>query len=345
MNVAVVGTGTMGREHLEAWSRIDDAYITGVIGRDKERTQALADQYHTAAYTDLNTLLAEAEAEAEVEMVDICLPTDLHLEYVRLAAQAGKAVICEKPLGRDIDEAQAIIDVCREHGVPLYVGHVVRFFPEYENARRQVQEGQIGQPGVVRLSRGGPFPQGRGDWYADEQKSGGVILDMAIHDLDWLRWTFGEVKRVMAKRVNRKDEQGKTVLEYALLTLRMADGTIAHVEASWAQTAFKAAFEIAGDQGMLVYDSDDSQPLHVQLRQSETAAGGVAVPESVGINPYQRQLEHFKDCLLHRAEPLVSADDAWQAVRIARAALESIEKGQPITLQKGATDRIGGGGQ
>lgn len=321
----------MGKVHADAWSRISLAELVGMSALDREKTEAVAVEYAAKPYHHVEDLLKQPH----IDVIDICLPTYLHKEYVTRAAEAGKHIICEKPLGLNVQEAQEMIDVCEKNGVQLYVAQVVRFFPEYASAREQVKKGSIGKPGVVRLTRGGPFPRAWENWYADEGKSGGLILDMIIHDFDWLRWTFGEVRRVMARRVARLD--GSDRLEYALVTLRMQDGTIAHVEGTWAHASFRTSFEIAGDKGMIVHDSRESAPLAVNIRASAgvSTARGVAVPESpLHKGPYERELEHFADCILAGKEPIVTAYDALKAVEISEAVLKSATSGQPVELVK-----------
>ncbi|GGE26850.1 dehydrogenase [Pullulanibacillus camelliae] len=332
---AVLGLGTMGRVHAEAWSHIEDAELVGVVDLDREKAQTVASQYNLQAFSDFSTLIEQSD----VEVVDICLPTYLHKEYVAAAAKAGKHVICEKPLGLNVQEAHEMINLCEAQGVKLFVAQVVRFFPEYVQATEQVRRGKIGNAGVVRLTRGGSFPHGWNNWYADEDKSGRLILDSMIHDFDWLRWTFGDVQRVMTRQASYSD--GKKDLDYALVTLRMLDGTIAHVEGTWAHTGFHTSYEITGDKGMLSYDSQEGVPLTMQLhsgdRQSEQS--GVPVPESpLTESPYLRELKHFTDCIRTGNPPIVTADDALKAVEIAQAALASAASGKPVELSK-----MGGG--
>lgn len=329
INVAVVGTGTMGREHLKAWSAVSDAKIAGVIGRDNTRLGEISETFRTSSASGLSDLFDKTE----VDVVDVCLPTHLHLDYIRQAARAKKHVICEKPLGLSVEECETAINICRENGVQLHVGHVLRFSPEYVSAHDHVENGSIGNPGVIRLRRASKYPFGRKDWYADEEKSGGIFFDLGIHDFDWLRWTFGEVERVMAKRVTAHRTSGEP-LEYALVTLKMEGGAIAHVELSWAETAFEDFFELAGDKGMMTHNSSESSPVHLQLAEvSDDDTAGVAVPESIlGKNPYQLELEHFANCISGSDSPIMSANDAPKAVEIAQAAIESAKTGEPVQL-------------
>ncbi|MBO1514851.1 Gfo/Idh/MocA family protein [Metabacillus bambusae] len=328
MKIGVVGTGTMGKLHLNAWSNMKAVTISGILGRDKRLVDQLAEKYKSNTYMEYEELL-----KTDIDVIDICLPTYLHKEFVSKAAQHGKHIICEKPLALNLDECREILEICHTWGVQLFVGHTLRFSPEYKHAHDQVKRGVIGEPGVVRLSRGGPYPLGRDSWYQDEGKSGGVILDLGIHEFDWVRWTFGEVERVMAKQVKRKGENGNSI-EYALVTLRMLSGTIAHMELSWAKETFESSFEIAGNKGMLTHSDRESYPITLKIKnEEEQNNGGVALPKSIGTkSPLQLQLEHFTKCLENAEKPIISAEDAMKAVEIAVAAIESVKSGQPVSL-------------
>ncbi|WP_052737718.1 Gfo/Idh/MocA family protein [Bacillus sp. SA1-12] len=328
MKIGVVGTGTMGKLHLEAWSKMKAVKINGIAGRNHEVVEQLSETYKTKGFTDYEDLL-----KSDVEVIDICLPTYLHSEFIRKAAKSGKHIICEKPLALDGKECKELYDFCTAHNVQLLVGHTLRFYPEYIHAREQVKNGAIGNPGVVRLSRGGPYPKGIDAWYKDEAKSGGVMLDLGIHDFDWLRWTFGEVERVMAKQIKRESEDG-TPIEHAFVTLRMQSGTIAHLELSWAKKSFESSFEITGDKGMLAHHDRESNPIKLNITVPSNEIGnGVIVPERIGnISPLEQQLEHFRKCLVAEEKMLVSAEDVIHAVEVAKAAIESAKSGQPVTL-------------
>jgi predicted dehydrogenase len=328
VKIGVIGTGTMGKLHLDAWSKINTVSIVAILGRDIEVVDQLSETYECKPFTDIEEFL-----NTDVDVIDICLPTHLHKEYVTKTAQKGKHIICEKPLALDLDECSEVLEICRKCNVQLFVGHTLRFFPEYKQAHDLIKRGAIGEPGVVRLSRGGPFPQGKASWYHDKAKSGGVILDLGIHDLDWVRWTFGEVERVMARQVSKMGQDGNPI-EYALVTLRMQSGTIANIELSWAKKAFESAYEIAGNKGMIAHNDQKSYPIKVELLNDEKQNGvKVAVPESIGTKtPLQQQLEHFTKCLENEENPLVTAEDAVKAVEIAIAAIESVKSGQPVSL-------------
>lgn len=325
--IVIVGAGTMGRTHAEAYAAIPDAKLVAVCDSRPESAQALAALYRAEPCESL----VEALDRFEVDAVDICTPTASHLECIKTAAAAGKHVCCEKPLARNIAHAGEAIRVCREAGVTLFVAHVLRWFPEFRKLRDLVVSGAIGEPVVARTTRAAPFPRGTGDWFADVKQSGGVVLDMVIHDFDWLRWLFGDVSRVYARGLYAS---GLPLTDYALITLRFQSGVVAHVEASWAlPSGFLAAAEVAGTDGLLSFSSDRSAPLVIQRRAVEGEPPGVAVPESpTSKSPYCAELEHFISCLETGKPPDVTPEDALEAVRIGEAALRSIATGEPVKL-------------
>ncbi|MDR0140110.1 Gfo/Idh/MocA family oxidoreductase [Metabacillus idriensis] len=325
--VAVVGTGTMGTLHLEAWKKVSRCEVVAVIGRTEQNLIQMTEQFDVKGFKDLPRALEQIS----IDIVDVCVPTHLHEEVIEIAAQAGKAIICEKPLAADTKTAKRIVDLCVKYDAPLYVGHVLRFSPDYKAARQQVLNGAIGNHGVMRLSRVGPYPKGRDDWYRDESKSGGVLLDLGIHDFDWLHWTFGDVERVMAKRIKREN------LEYALVTLRFVSGAIAHLTLSWGITKFSTSFELAGSEGMITYKSSEREPVEVELfNEIDSKQERVAVPSYlVERTPLENQLQHFADCLENKKSAVVTAADAVKAIELVEAALESVKIGQPILLKKG----------
>ncbi len=326
-HVLILGAGTMGKVHAAAYAEMDDVQVVGIVDSDYERAAKVASPLGAPVFASVDEALSTLDY---LNIVDICLPTFMHKEMVFRFAEIGIDIICEKPIARTLEDARGIIDFCREKNVKLFVAHVVRFFPEYKLAKKRIEEGAIGKPAVARTFRGGIFPTGWNDWYADFNYSGGLILDMIIHDFDYLRWMFGEVERVYAKSL-----LGRNLLrlDYALVTLRFKSGVIAHVEGSWAHEGFTTRYEIAGQKGIIDYDSAQETPLVMKSKKDGKGTGGVAVPESpMKKNPYYLELEHFLSCIERDEEPKVTAEDAYKAVEIAVAALESTQFGKPVAL-------------
>ncbi len=328
MKIAVVGIGKLGQRHLARWSQLADVEIVGIVGRDQEKLQQVSEAYGVATFTSVVELLAHTDVEA----IDICTPTDTHFDFVSQIAQAGKHIICAKPLALTAVEAEEMIAICAQQKVQLLVSHTLRFFPEYVDAAKQVKDGAIGRPGVIRMSRGVPYPSQDRAWYTEEARSGGLFLDLGIHEFEWIQSTFGDVQRVQAKQVKHTDSDGRT-LEYGLVMLRLTDGTVVNVELSWAETKFRSSFELTGNKGMITYNHDDSNPV---VLDSHSNGPSAVVPASMlRRDPFTRQLEHFVDCLTGKCQPIVSPADALAAIRIAEAAQQSAAEGQPVTLTEG----------
>ncbi|WP_028547963.1 Gfo/Idh/MocA family protein [Paenibacillus sp. UNC451MF] len=322
IRIGLVGAGTMGNTHNRAYRQVNGASITAVCDIDEEKAGRIAQGWDVPVYASLEEMLASGKVDA----VDICLPTDLHRQAVELAASYGKHVFCEKPISTTEDDARAMIEACRQAGVTLMVGHVVRFFPEYRAARQQLLSGKLGKPGVVRTIRSGAFPVWM-PWYSDYSRSGGPLLDLAIHDFDFLRWCFGPVRRVFSRQTTAER------LDHTLTLVRFESGVMAHVEASWAYppgSPFQTAIEIAGTKGLVQFDKEKSY--------SVVKFGGTkeqtAVPDSpLEKSPYALELEHFVECIVNRTEPLTSGEEALSSLRIGLAAMESVRTQQSIEME------------
>jgi len=325
--IGMVGAGGMGTNHASCYARMPDAKVVAVMDIRPEAARKLAEAHGAEAYTDLGEMLATAELDA----VDVCTPTPWHSECVVAAAKAGKHVVSEKPMARTIEQCRQAIAAVEEAGVRYMVAHVLRYFPEFRRAKELIEAGAVGKPAIVRTSRGGSYPRAWEDWFAKVEWSGGVILDLIIHDFDWLIWCFGDADRVFAKSIMF---DGHDHLDYALVTIRFKSGVIAHVEGSWANPrGFMVKVEVAGDGGLLELDETMGAPLVVARSAAEAAHVGVPVPESpTHLSPYFLELEHFIQCLESGTEPEITPREAMRAVEVAVAAIESVRTGRPIEL-------------
>ncbi|HET6454837.1 MAG TPA: Gfo/Idh/MocA family oxidoreductase [Armatimonadota bacterium] len=332
--VAIVGAGHMAKVHAAAYANMLNAEPVAIMDIREDAANELATAHDAQAFTCQPRSLGDFEEmlkTAKPTVVDVCVPTPWHKEYVVKAAEAGKHVVTEKPMARTLDDCKAMIDATKSAGVTFMVAHVLRYFPEFAAAKAQVDAGAVGSPAVVRTTRGGGFPHGWNDWYANFDWSGGVALDLIIHDFDWLRWCFGDAERVFAKGLVDRELKH---LDYALVTIRFKSGVIAHVEGTWAMPAgFAVKFEVAGDKGLLDFVNKNAVPLMIARKESDKVAAGVAIPESpTAQNPYFLELEHFIDCVETGNKPSITPEDGLRAVEISLAALESIRTGKPITL-------------
>jgi predicted dehydrogenase len=328
MRIGIVGTGFMGQTHAAAWNHTPAA-IAGFLSKSATSSKAMTGQYGGQVYDTLEALLGD------VDVVDICSPTHLHHPMALEAAAASVHVVCEKPLARTLEQAQEMIAACDSAGVKLLVAHVVRFFPEYAQARARVAAGEIGRPAVVRLTRGSFQPKKAADnWFLDFEKSGGMMLDLMIHDLDYARWLAGDVDTVFAKKVS--SSHPATAVDYGLVILTHRSGTISHVEGSWAYPPplFRTRFEIAGDNGWIEFDLDKTGAVGLHLMQTKgDDIPDVPIPGSpLSEDPFTTQIKSFYQSLAEDAPIAVTGSEGLAALQIALAAIESAESGRPVQL-------------
>jgi predicted dehydrogenase len=327
MKIGIVGAGFMGTTHAAAWAETE-AQIAGFVAETADEARPLAELYRAKIYPDLAGLLDQ------VDVVDLCTPTHLHYPMVLQAAAAGKHIVCEKPLARSLAQAQEMLLACRSAGVRLLVAHVVRYFPEYALAKAAVEGGKIGKPGVIRLSRGSFRPKKPlGNWFLDEAKSGGILMDLMIHDFDYARWIAGEVESVFAKKVTSGQPQAG--IDYGLAILKHAGGALSHVAGAWAYPppTFRTHIEIAGEAGLIEFDSDDSAPIRNLIARPSGDSPDVGLPSSpVSESPYTTQIKDFYQALQSGAPTRVTAEDGLAAVQIAEAAILSAGTGLAVRL-------------
>lgn len=300
--------------------------IAACVDSSPAAAKRLAKKYRAKTAHNVTALLKDAAIDAVV----ISTPTPDHLIFIKAAAKAGKNIFCEKPLARSTPDCQEAIAATEKAGVKLFVGHVVRYFQEFEAIRAQITAGKIGKPGFVKTFRGGVFPGGKKSWFSDYKKSGGAVFDMLIHDFDWMRYTFGDVERIFCQSLLRSQP---IPMDYALVTLRMKSGVIAHAIGSWAHPdGFRVKAEVCGSKGMVQYDSAQTA-LEVAPRKHAASASKTIVPGSpVEISPYQLEWKDFISWTENNRKPKVSPRDALEAVRIAEAALKSAETGKAQPL-------------
>jgi predicted dehydrogenase len=326
VNIGVVGLGFMGVRHLSCFKQLGNVKIGGVADKVKGQREEISRKFSCKSYEDSYQLIAQGN----VDVIDICTPTYLHKELAIAAAEEGKNIICEKPIARTLEDAKEMAQVAEKNKVKFFVGHVVRFFPEYAKIRECIKAGEVGTPRVIRMFRGGASPVSGAKWYSDLEKSGGVLVDMLIHDFDWLRWTIGEVKSVYTQGLSL--EKGDKDL--ALVNVKFKSGVLAHVEGSWAHPPdfpFTTKVEVAGTKGLIWHDSSESVPL--KTFTEKTKEGRIKVPESpLARNPWYLELEHFINCIKKDEEPLLTVEDAIEALKISLAALKSLEKQKPVKV-------------
>ena len=322
MRIGIVGTGTMAEVHATAWHTIG-AKIAGCISSTPAQSEAFGQRHSIRSFAEYAQLLAN------VDIVDICTPTATHKSLVLAAAKAGKHVICEKPIALTVADAQAMIESCRD--VRFFVGMVLRFFPQYRAAKQLIAAGRIGKPGVLRLKRVSYVPKNPEAWYFNEALSGGMVVDLMIHDFDYARWLAGEVERVYAL----KTQADSGSAQYVQTILRLKSGAIALIEGGWTYPpgVFRTALDLSGTDGLIEWNSDQPSPLLTFFPPTTEEAASVGLPTSgLADDPFAAELRHAYQCIQDGAPFEVTAEDALEALRISLAVRKSLDSGQPVRL-------------
>jgi predicted dehydrogenase len=328
LKVALLGTGVMGSVHGNGYKNVCGAKVVAVCDLREEKGKAVASLHQANYYDNFDEMMRSEEIDA----VDICLPTYLHKEFALKAIEQGKHVFCEKPIALNIEDAEEMVAAARKKGVKFSVGHVVRFFPSYKQAAEVVKSGKIGQVKLIRTTRTGAFPSWNwNNWYSNYDLSGGPLLDLVIHDFDWIRYNFGEIERVYARSFNGTVERK----EHCMTTLRLKSGAIAHVEGSWAYpdgATFGTTLELIGTEGQLEFDSRKSSPIVKHIPNGLSTKIALESPLPSWQEPYTMEIQEFVNSIIEDREPLVTGEEAVSALRISLAAIEASKEAAPVVL-------------
>ncbi len=247
IRIGICGSGFMGTMHAICYGRMRGVRVAAVASKEPASGRALARTHQADFYGDAADLIARAD----VDVVDLCLPTYLHADYAVQAARRGRALFCEKPLARTLPEADRMVRAVRRAGIPAMVGHCIRFWPEYVALQRLYERGVLGSLRALSLCRyQGKVRFGWRNWFKNPALSGGAFLDFHIHDADFLRRLLGEPAGL--------DSVGTYFWNS---TNYRYPGMVVHSEAGWSTAdPFEMRFRAVFDRGVLLYSSRQ-QPL------------------------------------------------------------------------------------
>jgi UDP-N-acetylglucosamine 3-dehydrogenase len=301
--------------------------VQRVVARSLPRAAKVADVVGAVPTTDLE----EAVLDPQIDAVDICLPSALHRRWTERALEAGKHVFLEKPIALTADDADAVVDAAARHGRVLVVGLVLRFWPEYVELHRRVASGDLGRPLAVSTYRLSP-PIDWNDWMADREQSGGVPVDLLVHDFDQLNWLLGEPRRVFAREPRPGHVQA--LVEYDRAT-GLAEGSVAmprsypfssNIRVLCEEGAAEYAFTAAAVEGEGNIGASESAR---GLRVTPHDGPPVTIPVE-SADPWGPALAYFLDCVEQGRQPeRATADQASRALLVSLAANRSVESGKP----------------
>ncbi len=318
VRIVIAGSGYMGAVHSERLSQIPNVHVVGVLARSLGSAETLAAPWGARATTSLEELLA-----IPCDAVDICLPTDRHATTALAAFAAKRHVICEKPIALRVEDALTMAAAAQAADRLLLIAHVLRFWPEYRAARDLVRAGEIGQPTAALARR---LKYSASDPLTNRRESGGPVVDLQIHDVDFLQWCFGTTPLRVAAAGSEY---------HTFSTLVFSDGA-ASIEAGSDLPAgypFASQVEIRGDRGFLSYlyraggervEQAGGESLLRLWRQSGTAVLPAVPPGEA----YALELEHFVDCIRrHEPSAIITPQEAAQALQTSLALRDALKGG------------------
>ena len=335
LKVGIVGLGVMGRTHFRIWASRDDVSIVAVCDCDPAAVTKAAsgnlsqqsgdvDLTGIEIYSDFEDMLSDANLDA----VSITLPTQLHAEFSIKALERGWHVLCEKPMSLDEDACNRMISAADASGKVLLVAQCIRFWPEYAWSRKAIVERSYGALRAANFYRISSSPAwGAGSWYGDPEKSGGVTLDLHIHDVDYIQHLLGQPLALNAS--GTQFENG--MLSHIVTDFDYGPDKVITAEASWMMSqsyGFVMGFRIMLEGASLVYDSGRTPSFQVFPNEGE-----VFTPELAPGNGYNQEVAHFVDLTAGNVDSLITPSQARDSVNIVLAAARSAESKLQGNLQ------------
>ncbi len=342
INVGIIGTGFMTVAHLKAYQKVPGASVVAlcnpsgrnldgdfskVAGNVGDANAVKLDMTRVKAHREVATLLADPNVHA----IDICTPTHTHVELALAALAAGKHVLLEKPLARRSADARRIADAAREaakRGVFLMPAMCIRFWPEYAWVHQAIRSGNYGRVLDARFRRVAQSPGwGRGHFLKGDD-SGGALMDLHIHDTDFVLHCFGKPTSVSSGGYSRVSG----AIDHVVTLYRYPDGPVVTSEGSWAMSegfGFNMAFTVNFERATVDFDlARGADALRLIVPGAPTTS---LKPD--GGDGYIGEMKHFYDAIAAgRAPTVVTPDDGLAAVIACEAEEESVRRGETVLL-------------
>jgi predicted dehydrogenase len=331
--VGIIGLGMMGRTHFEAYESLGNVKVVAIA--DENPARAAGDLTGTGGnvlqggltklpmdrikgYTDYKQLIA-----SDIDVIDICVPTPAHAELAIAAIKSGKHVVCEKPLGRTLADAQRIAEAAASCKGAFMPAMCMRFWPAWAWLKKAVEQKTYGKVLGAQFQRCASLP---GGWFGNGKMSGGAILDLHIHDTDFVNFLFGKPQAVYSRgytKATGEIDHVSTHYIYKDVPLVIAEGGWVMSDGYGFRMRYTVNFEKA------TADFDIGRPDQLILHQA-----GKSTPIDCGSNTgYVEELKYFIDCITKGQKPkTVTAQDGVSSIAIVTAEIKSIATGQPVTL-------------
>ena len=339
IRVGVVGLGFMGKTHFNCYKAIDDVQVAAVCDADEKKLKdpsgmagnlAGAEKPLDFTGVELYTNFAEMLAKAKLDAVSITLPTYMHAEHTIKALRKGLNVMCEKPMALDVPQCKRMIAAMNKSGKILQIGHCIRFWPEYVKAKEMIDSGEYGKVKAASFRRLSLSPVWSWDnWMLAGQKSGGALMDLHIHDTDYVQYVFGLPKSVCTRGVfgpsGKLDHITTNYLYGTNDMVIMAEGGCIMAPSF----GFEMSFNIILEHATIAYDCTRPVPFRVCL-----AKGEPVVPEIDKRSGHMLELIHFVKRLKGEAVPeVLTPEDSLNSIKLILAEEKSAIKGKEIKIK------------
>jgi inositol 2-dehydrogenase len=333
IHIGLIGAGRMGKvfAHTLAFS-VSEVELLAVADVNPQTSQEVAARYGAKYhYTDYHELLQRDDIDAVV----VVTPTNTHSEVIQAAAAAGKHIFSEKPLAQTLALCDQAIAAVEKAGVKLQLGFMRRFDPAYVMAKQKIDEGVIGSPVMFRST--GRDPRRTSLEFARRENSGGMIMDMGVHDFDLAHWLMGsEVTRVQSEGACLVYPELKEVgdIDNAMINLQYSNGAIGNIDLSRnAVYGYDIRTEVLGSEGGLLIGKLQQTATLVMTRQGVTHDTVPYFMERFG-EAYAAEIRAFVTCILEDRSPLVTGRDARKATAMGIAATRSLDENRPVMISE-----------
>ncbi len=335
VKVGVVGLGMMGMTHLDVYSKRQDVQVVAIADRNEDlltgkaqakgniegQAQGSFDFQGVKKYTEGLDLINDPD----IDVVDICLPTFLHLEYGKATLQAGKHLLLEKPLARTSADAKALVDAAANAKGLAMPAMCMRFWPGWTWLKKAVTQETYGKVKGAQFRRVSNHPGG--GFYQNGELCGGALLDLHIHDTDFIQYLFGMPKQVFSRGYSKAtNEPDHLVTQYIY-----DDIPLVVAEGGWAMSdkfPFTMQYTVNFENATVCFDISKDKPL--MLCEGDKEPVDVDLEEGMG---YEHEINYFIDCVKVNKQPtIVTLEDAYRSVLIAEAEGRSIKEGLPVSL-------------
>ncbi len=338
LKVGIVGFGFMGRMHYRIWKGIKDTQVVAIcdanpnIKEDTKRavgniagTEGEIDFSRIELYRDLDQMLDKTKLDA----ISLTLPTYLHADCSDKALSRGVNVLCEKPMALTVADCDRMIAAAKRSGKVLQIGHCVRFWPEYAKAKEIVDSGEYGKVVAAMFQRlGAPPGWSIDNWFVDEKRSGGVALDLHIHDTDYVQYLFGMPKSVCSH--GAKGPAGQLI--HMLTEYEYGEDRLVLAEGGWGMTVafgFEMSFNLVLEKATIVYDLTRKPMFRVC-----PVEGKEFTPKVSDGDGYLHEIEYFAKVVRGEAvPPIITLEQSRNSVRIVEAEKKSINNKQRVMIR------------